>query len=273
MKRRPVRPTTGEDQFSALRAYTPDAHSSLVVCAVVEDSKRKDQAMKSQKTLMEPKSGCVVQYARRGVLSTLSKFMLAGAMLTALLAFSLSAVSSAPRQDEGQQDDSESRVQQGLAIAPVPLDLHGKNRALVGLGSYLVNAQGDCAACHTNVVPPFLPGGNPFLGEPEQIDPARYLIGGRQFGAPGVGPRSRNLTPDPVTGLPAGYTFEEFLHVMRTGEDLKHLPPFAPSAQFDLLQAPMPWPGFAKFTDRDMRAIYEYLRAIPSRAPGTGFPQ
>ncbi len=117
------------------------------------------------------------------------------------------------------------------------------------------------------------PGGNPYLGQPEQIDPARYLIGGRQFGAPGVGPRSRNLTPDPVTGLPAGYTFEEFLHVMRTGEDLKHLPPFAPSAELDLLQNPMPWPGFAKFTDRDIRAIYEYLRAIPSRAPGTGFPQ
>jgi hypothetical protein len=60
---------------------------------------------------------------------------------------------------------------------------------------------------------------------------------------------------------------------MRTGEDLKHLPPFAPSAALDLLQNPMPWPGMAKFTDRDIRAIYEYLRAIPSRAPGTGFPQ
>ena len=79
----------------------------------------------------------------------------------------------------------------------------------------------------------WVPGGNPFLGEPEQIDPARYLIGGRQFGVVGVGPRSRNLTPDPVTGLPAGFTFEEFRHVMRTGEDVRHLAPTVPSAEVE----------------------------------------
>jgi hypothetical protein len=113
-------------------------------------------------------------------------------------------------------------------------------------------------------------GGNPYLGQPEQIDQDRYLIGGRQFGPIGVGPRSRNLTPDPVTGLPAGYTFEQFLHVMRTGEDLKQLPPHVPSVDVDLLQAPMPWPLFQKMTDRDILAIYEYLRSVPSRP---GFPQ
>jgi hypothetical protein len=26
----------------------------------------------------------------------------------------------------------------------------------------------------------------------------------------------------------------------------------------------MPWPVFRNITDRDMRALYEYLRAIPS---------
>ncbi len=36
-------------------------------------------------------------------------------------------------------DDEESRIQRGLEIAPVPLNLKGKNRALVGLGSYIVN--------------------------------------------------------------------------------------------------------------------------------------
>jgi hypothetical protein len=30
-----------------------------------------------------------------------------------------------------------------------------------------------------------------------------------------------------------------------------------------LLQV-MPWPAFGKKTDQDLRAIYEYLRAIPS---------
>jgi len=41
-------------------------------------------------------------------------------------------------------DNSDSRIEQGFDIAPVPLNLEGKNRALVGLGSYIVNAQGDC---------------------------------------------------------------------------------------------------------------------------------
>jgi len=45
-----------------------------------------------------------------------------------------------------QSNDDESKIKQGLAIAPVPLNLEGfgKNRALVGLGSYIVNAQVDC---------------------------------------------------------------------------------------------------------------------------------
>ncbi len=38
------------------------------------------------------------------------------------------------------QNDDESKIQQGFAIAPVHLNLAGKNRALVGLGSYIVNA-------------------------------------------------------------------------------------------------------------------------------------
>ena len=30
----------------------------------------------------------------------------------------------------------------------------------------------------------------------------------------------------------------------------------------------MPWPVFSNMTDRDLRAIYEYLRAIPHAEPG-----
>ena len=36
------------------------------------------------------------------------------------------------------------RIAQGFRIAPVPLDLHGKDLALVGLGSYIVNGAGGC---------------------------------------------------------------------------------------------------------------------------------
>lgn len=150
-----------------------------------------------------------------------------------------------------------SVIQQGFAIVPrgLQLNLRGKNRALVGLGSYNVNAQGGCSDCHTN--PPYAPGGDPFAGEPEQINIPCYLSGGTSFGPF----RSRNLTPD-ANGLPAGLTLEEFIHVLRTGEDTTS--PFDPPFDGGLLQV-MPWPVYGKMTDRDLKAIYEYLSAIPSR--------
>jgi hypothetical protein len=47
-----------------------------------------------------------------------------------------------------QSSNSDSRIQVGFDTAPVTLDLKGKNRALVGLGSYLVNVAYDCNICH-----------------------------------------------------------------------------------------------------------------------------
>jgi hypothetical protein len=154
------------------------------------------------------------------------------------------------------------RILRGFEIAPVPLNLRAKNLALVGLGSYIVNGQGGCNDCHT--APPYADGGNPFLGEPEEINTARYLAGGTPFGPPGDPntPVSRNLTPQ-ANGRPGGVTFEQFRRTLRTGRDLRNLPPFVPSADNDLLQV-MPWPVFGNMLDRDLRAIYEYLRAIPS---------
>ena len=150
---------------------------------------------------------------------------------------------------------SDSIIQRGFEIAPVPLNLKGRNRALVGLGSYIVNT-GGCNDCHTN--PSYAEGGDPFLGQPEQINVPCYLSGGMDFGPF----RSRNLTPD-QHGLPAGLTLEEFIHVLRTGEDTTS--PFNPPFDNGLLQV-MPWPVFGKKTDRDLTAIYEYLSAIPRRS-------
>ena len=65
--------------------------------------------------------------------------------------------------------DDESQIQRGFEIAPVPLNLKGKNRALVGLGSYIVNAQGGCNDCHT--WPSYKGGGDPFLGQqPKEVN-------------------------------------------------------------------------------------------------------
>jgi hypothetical protein len=71
----------------------------------------------------------------------------------------------------------------------------------------------------------------------------------------------RNLTPN-AAGNPAGLTLDQFLQVMNHGTDLKGRAPFVPSQANDLLQV-MPWPVFSKMSDREQRAIYEYLRAIP----------
>jgi hypothetical protein len=169
-----------------------------------------------------------------------------------------------------------SPVEIGYKTAPVPLNLEGKNPYYVGLGSYLVNDVASCDDCHSAGPPTqFVPGGNPYFGQPKKINPATYLGGGRDFGALATGgPHiiSRNLTPD-YTGLPeGGRTFSEFYEIMTTGTDLDHLHPtctatittncLAPPFDGDLLQI-MPWPSYMNLTKDDLRAIYEYLSAIP----------
>ena len=130
------------------------------------------------------------------------------------------------------------------------LNLAGKNRELVGLGSYLVNTTG-CNDCHT--YPNWANNHNPYMGQPEQINTARYMAGGRPFIPPGV--VSANITPD-ETGKPAGLTLAEFIGVIRTGHD--------PDAKPGVLLQVMPWPLYRWKTEHDLIAIYEYLRAIPS---------
>ena len=137
----------------------------------------------------------------------------------------------------------------GLSLAPVPLNLKGLDRALVARGSYIVNAQGDCNGCHSKRE--FAPGEDPYKGQPIRIDQQAYLAGGQQFG-PGV--VSTNLTPD-AKGLPEGHTFKQFLTAIRAGRDPE---------DGHILQV-MPWPTYRNMTDYDLRAIYEHLRAVPSR--------
>ena len=167
---------------------------------------------------------------------------------------------------KGASDGSEaSKIQIGYSIAPVPLNLEGKNPALVGLGSYIVNAQGDCAGCHSN--PQYAAGGDPHVGEPEATDPAGYLRGGAPIFGPVILPR--NLTPN-AAGRPGGLTLDQFLEVFTIGTDFDNAPPVVPGPHSsDLLQI-MPWPVFSKMTDREKRAMYEYLRAIPCLPAGSG---
>lgn len=196
-----------------------------------------------------------------------------GLCLLGLLAVTAAAApSGSPPGDDTVFDDGfgESadtvRAQRGLQIAPVSLDLQGHDPLQVGLGSYMVNAF-NCNQCHTN--PPFAAGGNPFQGQPKQINAANYLAGGTPFG-PVTSP---NITPAPSNGLPAGLPFEAFEETMRLGTNF-HCPsragqtvaPPAVDACQPLLQE-MPWPVYRKMTDTDLRAIYAYLSVIPHAEP------
>lgn len=199
-----------------------------------------------------------------------------GAIVALVVLVGASMSSSRVHAMDDGRDQSQIKI--GYEIAPVPLDLAGKNRALVGLGSYLVNAGGDCNGCHSaGPETEFVAGQNPYFGQETQINPETYLGGGRDFGAfpdpAGPFPHivSRNLTPE-ANGLPAGLTFAEFLEVLRTGTDFDHLHPTCTGApdgtclpapfDGDLLQI-MPWPIYGNMSDHQLRAIYEYLSAIP----------
>lgn len=178
-----------------------------------------------------------------------SRVMLLGAAALALAALVSPTQAEVPSETARQ-------IKIGKAVAPVPLNTAGRDRNSVFLGSYLVNVTSGCNDCHSNKQ--YTDAGNPFLGQPKEINVACYLNGGQAFG-PFV---SRNLTPD-ASGKPAGDSFATFVKAMRTGED--------PKDPGTLLQV-MPWPAFQKMSDTDLRAIYDYLSAVPSLPDGGASP-
>jgi hypothetical protein len=164
------------------------------------------------------------------------------------------------KKDDRDRDDN--RVALGLELSPVPLHVTKRNRELVGLGSYIVNAQGGCNDCHTcpsYKVNPFTTGQRKNV-----VNSANYLAGGVAFNTPGGTFVSPNLTPDPSNNnLPdGGHTFEQFKSMMRTGHDAE--PPHA------ILQV-MPWPVYGNMSDEDLRAVYEFMKAIPHAEAGHFF--
>jgi len=144
------------------------------------------------------------------------------------------------RDDRDDVSGRKARAKQGLAISPVPLSLDGKTgreKMLIGLGSYIVNAASDCAGCHSGPAG-FLSGGNPF-----------FLPGGQRVW-------TRNLTPDAATGL--ALTHDQFIEAIRTGRDFH--------AGATKMLVVMPWTTLRWSSDVDLDAIYAYLRAVPAVA-------
>jgi len=223
----------------------------------------------------------------------------AATAFTAVLAAAILIGPTSARADDDNNSShggkSLSRI--GLEVAEssgIHLNMRGKDREKVGLGSYLVNVVADCNGCHAPPPleyavggnPYLLPGGKPpFFGGTKRINPATYLGGGQSFGFFGPGPNaeivSRNLTPD-KTGRPeGGHTLAEFKLIMRTGIDLDYRHPSCSKTittnclafPFNgaLLQV-MPWPAFQNMTDQQLEAIYVYLSAVQCLEGGPGEP-
>ena len=146
---------------------------------------------------------------------------------------------SARSEQETEEVTFGDRAAQGLKISPVTLNTKGASehqKKMIGLGSYIVNAASDCAVCHSGSAG-FMSGGNPFA-----LDGAGHVVW------------TRNLTPDPATGL--ALTLDQFKEAIRTGRD------FHAGATVQLIV--MPWTTLRWSSDRDLEAIYAYLKAIPA---------
>jgi hypothetical protein len=112
-------------------------------------------------------------------------------------------------------------------------------RAIAERGRYVLMTS-DCTGCHVT------PG-------PQGPQPDMYLAGGRKFVTATHGTVvSRNLTPDPETGL-ARRTDDDVKRVLRSG--------VYPDGR-SISHTAMPWAQFSNWSDEDLHAVVVYLRHI-----------
>ncbi len=140
--------------------------------------------------------------------------------------------------------------------------------AQVKRGEYLVSF-GGCHDCHTpkKMGPkgPELDNERRLSGHPEQmaVTPAPALeapwlaatVGNMTAWSGPWGIRyAANLTPDRETGL-GSWTEQNFVDTMRTGRHMGRGRPILP---------PMPWQMVGKLDDQDLKAVFAYLRTLPT---------
>ena len=123
------------------------------------------------------------------------------------------------------------------------LDQGEAMRAALGVGGEVGREEAGAEGCAASEVA----RGVDLLGLARE----RIVAGGTPFG-PGL--VSANLTPD-AKGRPEGLTLVQFVQTIRTGRD---------HDDGHILQV-MPWPVYQDLRFDDLKAIYTYLRAIPSR--------
>lgn len=108
-------------------------------------------------------------------------------------------------------------------------------------GGYLANGPADCFSCHSQLDPMhgFVIVGPRFRGdehaEPDPTDAAFEFV-------------TPNLTPDPETGHITNWSEDDFVRRFKTGVVYKG--------------SKMPWEGYARMTEDDVRSIYRYIHAL-----------
>jgi hypothetical protein len=129
----------------------------------------------------------------------------------------------------------------GAAPPPVASITDPAERTMAERGRYIVMTTG-CIGCHAT---------NGSRGP----DYSKYLAGGGlKFTSDRGTFVSRNLTPDPETGL-ARRTDEEVKRVLRSG-----LFPDGHVVPYTM----MPWASFSNWTEEDRHAVVVYLRHLPA---------
>jgi hypothetical protein len=154
----------------------------------------------------------------------------------------------------------------GYAISPVVLDAstkgvhddEGQGRS-VGVGSYIANATAHCNDCHTH--PDRTANGS-------KVNTASFLAGGTVFNTPPplqpitgyVRATSANLEGATLGFFhEPGATYERFRAIIHTGTLVDAIPP-RPLAFPMMLVAP----NLARLLESDLRAVYDYAKAIPA---------
>lgn len=110
---------------------------------------------------------------------------------------------------------------------------------LVERGQYVVTAIGGCNDCHTPMTP-------------QGPDMTRSLQGASLIFQPVPAVQGMPWAPiaPPLAGGPAGYTDEQFVHLLQTGE------------KPDRAHARPPMPQF-RMTEEDARAVVAYIKTVP----------
>lgn len=110
-------------------------------------------------------------------------------------------------------------------------------------GKYLAESVANCKGCHTErnlMTGAFI--GTDYTGNMAfEIVNKGKIVQGKHIVAP-------NLTPDPETGVMAGWSEGDFIARFRAGRIIPG--------------TPMPWGPFSRLTDLELKAMYKYLRSL-----------